>query len=87
MTTKTIDNVSVLTSARIRPKSLVFGVNGNRPYPASLADVRWNAVRILNGDCWSCKESDADGRLVADGLTLLTQTESFVVDGQPAEME
>lgn len=82
-----IDNVSTLAGVRIRPHSLVFGTNGNRPYPASLAGIRWNAVRVLNGDCWSCREVDGNGQPVADGLTLLTQTESLVIDGQPVEVE
>lgn len=82
-----IDNVSILAGVCIRPNAIVFGTNGSRPYPASLADVRWNAVRILNGECWSCKEVGIDGRLVGDGLTLLTQTDSFVVDSQPIEVE
>ena len=67
-----IDNVSTLAGVRIRPNSLVFGTNGNRPYPASLAGIRWNAVRVLNGDCWSCHEVDGSGRPIADGLVLLT---------------
>lgn len=81
-----VDNVSTLAGVRIRPNSIVFGTHGNRPYPAALADLQWDAVRVLNGDCWSCREVDGEGRLAADGLTLLTHTNSLVIDGQPAEV-
>jgi len=73
-----IDNVSFLPNVCIQPGSLVFtrdeGAGSSRLYPDDWASVTWHAIRILNGGYWSCRQVDADGRHVADGMTVLVPT-------------